>query len=87
MKTWGRIIVNNKYVKDSVAIIDDSNLSRTKKIFAALTQICLDLDLSEPIWLDSNISEFKRNSKTRFYKDSFIEQIEFDYLEFQIVEE
>ena len=30
---------------------------------------------------------FKRHSKTRFRQDSFIEHIEFDYLEIQVIEE
>ena len=40
-----------------------------------------------PIWLDMNINDFKRTSKVRFYKDSFIDSIDFDYLEVQVIEE
>ena len=36
---------------------------------------------------ESNIPDFKRHSKTRFRQDSFIEHIEFDYLEIQVIEE
>ena len=36
---------------------------------------------------DSLDQEFKRHSKTRFYQDSFIEEIPFDYLELQVIEE
>ena len=31
--------------------------------------------------------DFKKHSKTRFYQDNFIEQIDFDYLEIQVIEE
>lgn len=34
-----------------------------------------------------NINDFKRHAKTRFTKDSFIEQIDFDYLEIEVIEE
>ena len=44
-------------------------------------------DLAEPIWLESNISEFQRLSRTRFHKDSFIEELDFDYLEIRVIEE
>ena len=44
-------------------------------------------DRGKPIWLSSNVSEFQRHSKTRFRKDSFIEEIPFDYLEIQVIEE
>ena len=44
-------------------------------------------DLGTPIWLDMNIADFKRHNKTRFTQDSFVESIDFDYLEIQIIEE
>lgn len=70
-----------------IVICDDSKLNRTRKVYAALEEICRAFDLGIPIWLDSNISEFKRISKTRFTRDSFMEEIPFDYLEIQIIEE
>ena len=52
-----------------------------------LNWICEEFDLSNPIWLDSNINEFKRIARTRFYADSFVESIDFDYLDFYVIEE
>ena len=46
-----------------------------------------EFDLSKPIWLDVNINEFKRHSKARFYQDSFVDSIDFDFLEIQVIEE
>ena len=43
--------------------------------------------LGNPIWLDTTVRDFKKHSKTRFYQDNFIEQIDFDYLEIQVIEE
>lgn len=84
---WGKIFKNNKMLCDHVAVNDNYELSRTKKVFEGLDEICREFNLSVPLWLDSNVSEFKRISKTRFRADSFIEEIEFDYLEIQIIEE
>ena len=39
------------------------------------------------IWLDANIREFQRHSKTRFTQDNFVEEISFDFLEVHIIEE
>lgn len=66
---------------------EESDDTRTHKIFRGLEQICHEFDLEKPIWLDATIKDFKRNSKARFYQDSFIEEIEFDYLEIQVLEE
>ena len=39
------------------------------------------------IWLNTNIDEFKRNDKTRFRRDNFIDDIDFDFLEIHVIEE
>jgi len=85
-RLWGKIFKDNHMLRDTV-IENDRNDTRTHKIFDSLDQICYDFDLGKPIWLDSNIQEFKRHNKTRFYQDSFIEEIPFDYLELQVIEE
>ena len=71
----------------SETIEDESNETRTHKIFSALEEVCNRLDLGKPIWFDSNIAEFKRMAKTRFYQDNFVEEIEFDFLEIHVLEE
>ena len=86
MRIWGKIWKDNRLVRDAV-ITDESDDTRTHKIFHALDELCLTFDLGKPIWLDATIREFKRHSKARFYQDSFIEEIEFGYLEIQVLEE
>ena len=85
-RLWGKIIKDNHLIKD-MTVSNDTEDTRTHKIFQALEAICYAWDLSRPIWLDSTIAEFKRHSKARFYQDNFIESIDFDYLEIQILGE
>lgn len=85
-RLWGKIWQDNRLQQDTT-ICDDSQDTRTHKIFRALDEICTQFDLGKPIWLDSNIREFQRHSKTRFTQDNFIEQIPFDFLEIQVIEE
>jgi len=85
-KLWVKEIKDNHLIKD-VTIEDGSDDTRTHKIMHSLEKACVCFDLAIPIWLNSNVNEFKRHSRTRFYKDSFIETITFDYLEIQILEE
>lgn len=86
MKIWGKIWKNNHMLRDLV-VEDVRDDTRTHKIFHCLEQICLGFDLGQPIWLDKSIREFQRHSRVRFYQDSFIEDIPFDYLEIQVLEE
>lgn len=85
-RLWAKMFRNNHLLKDTV-IQDDSIDTRTHKIFRALDEICHEFDLGKPIWLDNNITEFKRHNKVRFRQDNFIEEIDFDYLEIQVLEE
>lgn len=86
MRVWAKIFKENHMIKDYV-VEDYSDSTRTHKIFDSLEKACHEFDLAAPIWLDINIKDFKRTSKTRFTKDSFIETVDFDYLEFHIIEE
>lgn len=85
-RLWAKEMKDNRMVRDTV-VCDDSDDTRTHKIFRALDEICYDFDLSKPFWLDSTVTEFKRHSKTRFYQDNFVDSIDFDYLEIQVIEE
>ena len=85
-RLWAKTWKNNRMLSDTV-ICNDSSDTRTHKVFRALEEICYQFDLSQPIWLDSNINEFRRHAKARFYQDSFIDSIDFDFLEIQVIEE
>jgi len=85
-RLWGKLFKENRLIKDTV-FAEQSDDTRTHKVFRGLETICYEFDLEKPIWLDSTIQEFKRHSKARFYQDSFIEQLDFDYLEIQVIEE
>lgn len=74
-------------LRDTVICNDQKDLNRTKKIFAALDDVCNEFDLSKPIWLETNVAEFKKHDKVRFNKDNFIDEISFDYLEIHVIEE
>jgi hypothetical protein len=86
-RLWAKIFKENRLLKDTVICNDDSNLTRTKKIFEAIDEICYEFDLSKPMWLDATIADFKKHDKTRFTQDNFIESIDFDFLEIQVIEE
>ncbi len=86
MKFWARTFTDNRMQKVAVAEIPGDD-TRTHKVFAAIEKISYDFDIPRPIWLDSNIADFKRFSKVRFTRDSFIEEVPFDYLEFLVLEE
>ena len=64
-RVWGRTFKSNKMLQSTTIELDIDD-TRTHKIFKALEMICDEFDLSNPIWLESNIKEFKI-ARTRFY--------------------
>ena len=85
-RLWGKMWKDNRLLRD-IVICDDSPDTRTHKIFRGLESVCYEMDLGNPIWLDSTVKDFQKHDKARFYQDNFIEQIDFDYLEIQVIEE
>ncbi len=74
-------------MKDTVVEDGDYSRSRTTMVLDAVDRICQQFDLAHPIWLDKTVEEFRRHDKARFTQDNFIETVEFDYLEIQVIEE
>lgn len=85
-RLWAKTFKDNRMLQDAV-IEDASTETRTHKVFNALDEICYQFDLGKPIWLDATVNDFRRHAKARFYQDNFVENIEFDYLEIQVIEE
>lgn len=86
MRIWFKMIQDNHLLKD-YTFVDESEDTRTHKIFRGLEQACLQFDLGKPIWLDATVAEFKRHARARFTKDCFVEEIGFDFLEIHVIEE
>lgn len=86
-RLWAKEFKDNRMIKDITISDTDLEKNRTRKVFDAVDEVCYAFDLSKPIWLDSNIEEFKSRDKTRFYQDNFIESVPFDFLEIHVIEE
>ena len=69
-RIWGKIFKDNHLLQDMVYENSDPDLNRTRKVYAGLHEFCMAFDLQKPIWLEKNITEFKRSDKTRFYQDN-----------------
>lgn len=85
-RLWAKLIKENHLLQDTV-ICDDSDDTRTHKVFRALDEIAVQFDLEKPFWLNATVNEFGRHSKARFSQDNFVETVPFDYLEIQVIEE
>lgn len=86
MRIWFKQWKDSRMITDLV-VEDDSDETRTHKVFHALEKACYEMDLGRPIWLDVTVRDFKSHAKARFTKDCFMEEIPFDFLEIEVLEE
>ncbi|MCR4739992.1 MAG: hypothetical protein K5886_07000 [Lachnospiraceae bacterium] len=85
-RLWAREFKDNRMLRD-ITVCNGTDDTRTHKVFAAIDEVCRSFDLPQPIWFDNLIEDFRLHACTRFYRDSFMEPVEFDYLEIRIIEE
>ncbi len=86
-RLWGKIMKNNRFKNDCVIEIDHPEWSLKMKADTAIDEMCLKFDIQKPMWLPDNDKDYASFKKTSFRQDHFIEQIEFDYFEIEIIED
>lgn len=86
-RLWGKIIKNNKFVNDHVFELSNASLDRKGKLKEGLEALSYEFDIQIPMWLTDNEKDFAQYGKARFYNDHFIETIEFDYFEIEVIED
>lgn len=85
-RLWGKIIKNNNMVSDQVFELSTPDLSLEDKIDQGLEALCYHFDIQKPMWFDANNKDFGLVNKTRFMDHHFIEDIDFDYFEIELIE-
>lgn len=53
----------------------------------ALISLCREADLPVPIWLEKHEREFERFRRTAFLPDHFIEEVRFERMEIEFIED
>lgn len=82
LRIWGKLIKDNKIIKDKVVelVLKDTYQEALK---GAITEICKELDISKPYWLEHNLEEYNTRNKVSFDENNFIEEIDFDKFEIE----
>lgn len=80
-RLWARIIKQHRIFKQATAEaawddIDD-----------ALTELCRDFDIPKPLWLNKHEREFEEFRRTAFLPEHFMEEVPFQRLEIEFLED
>ena len=86
-RLWGKIYKKNKIIKDMVIENDSTTMSKEKMVDMALADMCESFDIQIPLWFENNRNYLQDFGRTSFSNDHFMESIDFDYLEIEIIED
>ena len=53
----------------------------------ALTEACREFDVPKPLWLGKQEREYEEFRQTAFIQDNFLEEIDFDRLEIEFIDD
>ena len=85
MRVWGTLHKNNKIIKSKTAVSENAESSCA--FLECLEQIYHDLDLSEPLWISKHQRDIANFRHVKFFPDDFIDPVNFDWLEIEIIDE
>lgn len=87
MKLWGKIINKNNIIKNHIIELNIDKLTDIKLLSEGIEALCNHFDISNPIWMSKNTADIDLISKTRFNAQHFIEEIDFDCFEIEVIHE
>ena len=85
MKFFGRIMKERFVIFETMTEDFESQKPLVDRLELCLRIICKEFDVSVPLWLDRNTSEFACFRRTNFTPEQFIDQVKFDRLEIEVV--
>lgn len=86
IKLWGKIITDNKIINQTVATCDE-DIEYEAQLRKCMIEICYNFDIQKPYWLTKNLMEYNKLKRAFFTQDNFIEEINYDKLEIEVLEE
>lgn len=85
-KLWAKKFTKN-HLTDSIVVKSNENITTSEKKDKCLKEICQKLDLSVPVWLKKHTLEFSEFKYVTFYPHDFIDEVDFDKLEIELIDD
>ena len=83
-RLWAKTIKKGRTI-ESLDVTNDKDISLDIKRKECFEEICYKLDLSLPMWLNKHTKEFNEFKRVTFYADDFIDDVDFDKLEIDLI--
>ena len=79
---WGTLVKNNKII-NSIDLHSDNGSFSEDAMKNIVSEFADKFDISNPVWLPKHFDEFKSFKRITFYKDDFIDDVNFDKFEIE----
>ncbi|WHH60989.1 hypothetical protein [Petroclostridium sp. X23] len=86
-RLWGKIIKNNRMTNQYIAQYAKNDISQSEMLEVCLEEICREFDIQKPLWFHVHTKDFAIYGRASFNQDAFIEEIDFDTFEIELVRE
>ena len=80
----GSLIKGTKTVKEALVEKNEEGFSFRDILEECFIDLCKELDIQVPLWLNKNTTEFANYRRTFFTGDQFMEKVPFDRFEIRI---
>lgn len=80
-RLWARVIVRHRIQRQTTVECAFEDVE------SAMTDICHELDIARPLWLKKHEKEFREFRHTAFLPEHFMEDVPFDRLEIEFLED
>lgn len=84
MLIYGKLIKKNMILTEEKAEYTDSDMTFQQKLTNCLVDICKNMDIQVPIWMNKNTKELAKFNKTFFTDEQFMEKVYFDRFEIEM---
>ena len=87
MRIWAKVLQDHRIMRETVREFSSARPSDLEGWSVLLHELCQDLDLCRPVILDKHMNDLKQFSRVVFKPRDFIEPVDFDEFELEILSE
>lgn len=80
-RLWAKIIVNHRISRQLTEVCT------MEEVESALTELCREFDIPNPIWMGKHEREFEECRHTAFLPEHFMEDVPFQKLEIEYLDD
>ncbi len=85
MKLEGTLFRANLTIADVIVERQDCGESFVKQLESCFVQLCRELEIPIPLWLDKNTKEFSRFHQTLFFEEQFTDKVLFNRFQIKLL--